>query len=47
MKNSFLKNITKEKTQITSVTALDNVSINLKDGDRLGVIGVNGSGKST
>jgi lipopolysaccharide transport system ATP-binding protein len=47
MKNSFVKNITKEKAQITSVTALDNVSFNLKDGDRLGVIGANGSGKST
>ncbi len=47
MKNSFLKNLTKDKAQISSITALDNISINLKDGDRLGVMGPNGSGKST
>jgi len=47
MKNSLLKNITKDKAQITSVTALNNISLNLKDGDRLGVMGLNGSGKST
>ena len=47
MKNSFLKNIIKDKAQINSVTALNNVSFNLKDGDRLGVMGPNGSGKST
>ena len=46
MKNSFLKNLTKEKAQISSVTALNNISLNLKDGDRLGVTGPNGSGKS-
>ena len=46
MKNSFLKNLTKEKAQISSVKALSNISVNLKDGDRLGVIGPNGSGKS-
>jgi lipopolysaccharide transport system ATP-binding protein len=32
---------------ITSITALSNVSLNLKDGDRLGVMGPNGAGKST
>ena len=47
IKNSLLKNLTKEKAQITSVTALHNMSLNLKDGDRLGVMGPNGSGKST
>ena len=47
MKNSFLKNLTKEKAQISSVKALSNISVNLKDGDRLGVMGPNGSGKST
>ena len=47
MKSSFLKNLTKEKAQITSVTALNNISLDLKDGDRLGVMGPNGSGKST
>ena len=47
MKNSLLKNLTKDKAQISSVTALSDISINLKDGDRLGVMGPNGSGKST
>ena len=47
MKNSFLKNLTKDKAQISSVTALSNMSLNLKDGDRLGIMGPNGSGKST
>jgi lipopolysaccharide transport system ATP-binding protein len=47
MKNTFLKNITKDKAHISSVTALNNISLNLKDGDRLGVMGPNGSGKST
>jgi lipopolysaccharide transport system ATP-binding protein len=47
VKSSFLKNLTKEKAQISSVTALNNISLNLKDGDRLGVMGPNGAGKST
>ena len=47
MKNTFLKNITKDKAHISSVTALNNISLDLKDGDRLGVMGPNGSGKST
>ncbi len=47
MKNSFLKNLTKDKAHISSVKALSNISLNLKDGDRLGVMGPNGSGKST
>lgn len=47
MKNSFLKNITKDKAHISSVIALHNINLNLKDGDRLGVMGPNGSGKST
>ena len=47
IKSSFLKNFTKEKAQISSVTALNNISLNLKDGDRIGVMGPNGAGKST
>jgi lipopolysaccharide transport system ATP-binding protein len=47
MKSSFLKRLTKDKTQINSVTALNNLDLQLKDGDRLGVMGPNGSGKST
>ena len=47
MKGSFLKRLTKDKSQINSVTALDSLDLHLKDGDRLGVMGPNGSGKST
>ena len=33
--------------QITQVTALDNVSFSLKQGDAIGIVGHNGAGKST
>lgn len=32
---------------ITSYTALQNISLDLRDGDRLGIIGCNGAGKTT
>lgn len=47
IKNSFLKTFSKEKASIQSVTALHDININLKDGDRLGIMGPNGAGKST
>jgi lipopolysaccharide transport system ATP-binding protein len=48
LKNSFLKRVVdSDSKDITSVTALSQVSLNLKDGDRLGVMGPNGAGKST
>ena len=47
IKNSLLKNFSKEKASIQSVTALHDINLNLKDGDRLGVMGPNGAGKST
>ena len=47
IKNSFLKNFSKEKALIQSVTAVHEINLNLKDGDRLGVMGPNGAGKST
>ncbi len=47
IKNSFLKNFSKEKASIKSVTALHEIHLNLKDGDRLGIMGPNGAGKST
>jgi len=37
----------KLETGITVVRALDDVSLNLRDGDRLGLYGHNGAGKST
>ena len=37
----------KAKHNRVSVTALDHVSIRLKQGDRLGLVGTNGAGKST
>jgi lipopolysaccharide transport system ATP-binding protein len=47
IKNSLLKNLTKDKVLPHSVKALNNITLDLKDGDRLGVMGPNGSGKST
>jgi lipopolysaccharide transport system ATP-binding protein len=47
IKNSLLKNFSKEKASIQSITALHEINLSLKDGDRLGVMGPNGAGKST
>jgi lipopolysaccharide transport system ATP-binding protein len=47
IKNSLLKNFTKDKVLPHSVKALNNITLDLKDGDRLGVMGPNGAGKST
>jgi lipopolysaccharide transport system ATP-binding protein len=46
IKNSFLKKLTKNKVLPHSVKALNNVTLHLQDGDRLGVMGPNGAGKS-
>jgi lipopolysaccharide transport system ATP-binding protein len=47
IKNSLLKKLKKDKVLPNSVTALNNITLDLKDGDRLGVMGPNGAGKST
>ena len=47
IKNSLLKNFTKDKVLPHSVKALNNITLDLKNGDRLGVMGPNGAGKST
>jgi lipopolysaccharide transport system ATP-binding protein len=47
LKNSFIKNFLKEKTSVQTITALHDINLNLKDGDRLGLMGPNGAGKST
>ena len=47
IKNSLLKNLTKDTVLPHSVKALNNITLDLKDGDRLGVMGPNGAGKST
>jgi lipopolysaccharide transport system ATP-binding protein len=47
IKNSLLKKLTKDKILPQSVRALNNITLDLKDGDRLGVMGPNGAGKST
>lgn len=47
IKNSFLKKFTKGKDLPCSVKAINNITLHLKDGDRLGVMGPNGAGKST
>jgi lipopolysaccharide transport system ATP-binding protein len=47
IKNSLLKNFTKDKVLPHSVKALNNITLDLNDGDRLGVMGPNGAGKST
>ena len=47
IKNSFLKKFTKDKGLPHSVKAINNITLHLKDGDRLGVMGPNGAGKTT
>jgi lipopolysaccharide transport system ATP-binding protein len=47
IKNSFLKKLRKDKVLPHTVKALNNVTLHLQDGDRLGVMGPNGAGKST
>jgi len=47
IKNSFLKKFTKDKLLSHTVRALSHITLQLKDGDRLGVMGPNGAGKST
>jgi lipopolysaccharide transport system ATP-binding protein len=47
IKNSLLKNLKKDKVLPHSVKALNNITLDLKHGDRLGVMGPNGAGKST
>ncbi|QDC80375.1 ABC transporter ATP-binding protein [Candidatus Methylopumilus universalis] len=47
IKNSLLKKLTKNNILPHSVMALNNITLQLKDGDRLGVMGPNGAGKST
>lgn len=47
IKSSLLKKAQKNNTPFHSVKALNNLTLNLKDGDRLGVMGPNGAGKST
>jgi lipopolysaccharide transport system ATP-binding protein len=47
IKNSLLKKLTKDKVLPHSVKALNNITLILKDGDRLGIMGPNGAGKST
>jgi lipopolysaccharide transport system ATP-binding protein len=47
IKNSFLKKFTKDKVLPQTIRALNNVTLHLQDGDRLGVMGPNGAGKST
>ena len=47
IKNSLLKKLTKDKILPHSVRALNNITLDLRDGDRLGVMGPNGAGKST
>jgi lipopolysaccharide transport system ATP-binding protein len=47
IKSTLLKKVTKNNESFHSVKALSNITLNLKDGDRLGVMGPNGAGKST
>jgi lipopolysaccharide transport system ATP-binding protein len=47
IKNSLLKKLTKDTVLPHSVKALNNITLDLRDGDRLGVMGPNGAGKST
>ena len=47
MKNSFLLQTSQLSKQFGGVKAVDSVSIDLQEGELLGIIGPNGSGKTT
>ena len=51
-KNTFLRSATggrvaRDSSDKVVIRALDNISLNLQEGDRVGIYGHNGSGKST
>jgi ABC-2 type transport system ATP-binding protein len=39
--------LTRRETEVEIITALNNVSLSIKDGDRIGIVGPNGAGKTT
>lgn len=47
LKGKLLSAISKTKSELETISALRNVSLNLKDGDRVGIQGPNGAGKTT
>ncbi len=47
MKNSFLLQTSQLSKQFGGVKAVDSVSLDLEEGELLGIIGPNGSGKTT
>ena len=47
LKEVFANSLKKKKPRITEFHALKNINLNIKSGERLGIVGRNGSGKSS
>lgn len=47
LKEFFVKGVFRKQALITEIHALRQVSLSVRDGERLGIIGFNGAGKST
>jgi ABC-2 type transport system ATP-binding protein len=47
LKGRIAKILARQETEVETIRALNNVSLSIRDGDRIGIIGPNGAGKTT